>query len=127
MKHITLALTLTTGLLTSASSGQAPIGKVVTYCPADVQVDYELIGISYYARLMRDASCKPGDLTRIRKTSTMSQIKNGARYQPILPLKGAWAINDFGVDDVPQNQQWTLYSWDWQWYDGKVWKKAVTQ
>lgn len=121
MKSI-LALTLTTGLLTSAAPGT----PTPHYCPATVLMDYTL-GFSYYAQLQRDASCLPGDVTRIRKTSTLSQVKNGAPYQPIFPLKGAWVIDDLGANTVPHGMQWTLTTWKWQYYDGHVWKNAVTQ
>lgn len=127
MKHVLLAALLF-GAASSAVAIPRPPATLpsgVTYCPAVVYQDYQF-GVVYYAQVYRAGSCQAQDLTRVRKTSTLNTRANGAQYQPIRPGAGAWEVTPSG-DTIPNDAQWTLYSWDWEYYDGLRWQKAVVK
>jgi hypothetical protein len=121
----TLATLTFFGPLLLAAALPAPV-PAVTYCPVVVYQDYDLLGLTYYAQFVRDSSCKPEDVSRIRKTSTINTVKAGAKYQPIMPETGAWQISDYG-STVPAKAHWTLYTWEWQYFNGKKWIMAAFQ
>jgi len=92
------------------------------YCPATVLTDYT-VGIVYYAVVQRAATCTLGQVARVRKASTLNK---GASYRPIFPLKGAWAIT-WDTNNIPDRAHWTLFSWQWEYWDGKVWQVAAAR
>jgi hypothetical protein len=111
---------LTTLLLAlSLTAAPPPINRTSPYCPAIVYPDY-VLGVTYYAVVLRDASCLTGQVARVRKASTLNI---GARYRPIQPLRGAWEITESG-NTLPGNR-WTLYTWRWEYWDGASWLPAA--
>lgn len=117
---------LLTGLLLLAGASAAPVSP---YCPVNVFIDYT-VGFAYYAQLQLSAGCEPGQVARVRRSSTVSTIRNGAAFQPIDPPTGAWTVTEKG-DNVPNEKQITYRwsTWVWEYYDGlaKKWERAVLQ
>lgn len=89
------------------------------YCPATVLTDYT-VGVVYYAVVQRDPSCTDTQIARVRKASGLNK---GANYRPVLPLKGAWNIT-WNASSIPDKAHWTLFSWEWEYWDGKTWQTA---
>ena len=113
-------------LLLPASAKES---RATPYCPVDVFIDYT-VGFAYYTQLRLSAGCEPGQVARVRRSSTVSTVRNGAPYQPIDPPKGAWTITATG-DDIP-NDKPVSYSWStwvWEYYNAhtKRWERAVLQ
>ena len=99
------------------------------YCRLVVYKDYQM-GFAYYVQLARAPECQPGQVARIRRSSTINVVRNGAPYQPIDPPTGAWEVSEFG-DNVPNGKQFTYTwsTWDWEyWNEGRhQWVKAEPQ
>lgn len=115
-----LKLALAALLIGAASAVSAPSPPHSRYCPVLVYEDYNYPPVVYRAVLLRDPSCRPDQVARIRKTSTLNLYR---RYQPIRPEKGAWEIRATS-DTVPDSALWTLLSWRWQFWDGETWQFA---
>lgn len=99
-------------------------------CYLRVIPDYSF-GVIYRPVLKPSPDCGADVSLRVRKTSTLNRRKNGAPYQPIIPDGSAkyggvysWTLGKFG-GTIPAGELWTLYSWRWQWLDGKVWRDGV--
>ena len=86
------------------------------YCPVSVTKDFVFPAI-YRAILRPDPTCT--GQTRVRKVSTINP--RSAAQKPG-GTGGLWAWN---LATVPDAELWTLYTWQWQWYDGTKWNRAV--
>ncbi|AWN23996.1 hypothetical protein DKM44_12780 [Deinococcus irradiatisoli] len=73
-------------------------------------------GVAYHVIFKVAPSCPADAVFRVRKSSTINQKKNGAPYQPIKPLVGAWDIGKT-TSTVPGAELWTSLTWQWQVYD----------
>ena len=119
-----LNLTLAALILVAAGS-LAPAASVPPLCRVVIYTDYNA-GVGYYAVPQLAPECPGNAVGRLRKSSTLNTRQQGARFQPIRPVTGAWTITFFG-DDVPNSEQFVYWfsSWEWQWYDGKRWTPAA--
>lgn len=88
------------------------------YCPITVTKDFVFPAV-YKAVLRPDPTCT--GQARVRKVSTLNPRsaaqKPGGR-------DGLWAWN---LNAVPDSERWTLATWQWQWWDGTRWQRAVTR
>ncbi len=125
MKPILLAALL----FGAASAAPADAPTTGHYCRLVVYKDYQM-GFGYYAQLALAPECTPGQVARIRRSSTLNVIRNGARYQPIDPATGAWEVSATG-DNVPNGKQFTYTwsTWVWQyWNEGRhQWSQVYPQ
>lgn len=93
-------------------------------CRLQVIPDYT-VGFAYKAVLRPSPGCPAGQTLRVRKSSTTSVKRDGAPYQPIKPIRGAW---DVGVQStVPERELWTVNSWRWEYYDADAWSTRLQQ
>ncbi|MXV21781.1 hypothetical protein [Deinococcus xianganensis] len=96
------------------------------WCSAQVYRSYSL-GVSYRAAVIPDQACLDrGGVLRLRKVSTMSlkpfqpQKPNGSEQYGGL---WGWNVTARG-SQLPTSELWTLYSWQWQRWDGRRWVVA---
>lgn len=106
-----LPLTL---LLLGAAAGQVTPLCAVTVSPQVTR------GVTYHASIRLAPGCPPGGTARVRKSSTLNTRASGAPYQPIKPEQGAWTVTRTG-STVPIPELWTLFTWQWQFYDPQAW------
>jgi hypothetical protein len=106
-------------LALGAVSAAADAPTTGHFCRLVVYKDYEM-GFAYYAQLALAPECTSGQVARIRRSSTLNVVRNGAPYQPIDPPTGAWEVTAFG-DNVPNGKQftYTTSSWVWQYWTEK--------
>ena len=113
---MTLSLLLLGTLLLSQPTPSPP----PAFCEVRILRDYD-VSVTYFAVFRLAASCPPGGVARVRKSSTLNTKAAGAPYQPVRPLVGAWDVNADGTT-VPFSARWTLNSWQWQYWDGQAWQ-----
>ncbi|KQR40732.1 hypothetical protein [Deinococcus sp. Leaf326] len=108
-------------LLLSAALIPAAAVVVVTSppgCRLQVIPDYTW-AVTYKAVLRLSPGCMDGTALRVRKSSTQNVRREGAPYQPIKPIQGAWTFGK--TSTVPKNELWTVYTWRWEWWDAQAW------
>ena len=88
------------------------------YCPVTVTKDYVFPAV-YKAILEPAAECV--GITRVRKVSTINP--RTAAQKP----GGAGGVWAWTLATVPDSELWTLYTWQWQWWDGSKWNRAVVR
>ena len=124
-----LKLALAALMIGAASAAVTDAPTPSHYCRLVVYKDYEM-GFAYYAQLALAPECTPGQVARVRRSSTLNVIRNGARYQPIDPANGAWEVTATG-DNVPNGKQFTYTwsTWDWEYWTEKPprWNTAYPQ
>ncbi|THF70524.1 hypothetical protein E7T06_07415 [Deinococcus sp. Arct2-2] len=114
-----LLLPLLSLLLASAIALPAP---APTYCRTIVIKD-SVVLVAYKPVIRLAPDCPPDAQARVRKSSTLNTRRNGAPYQPIRPLIGAWIVTPYG-STIPANELWTLLTWRWEWWDGTRWQAS---
>lgn len=92
----------------------------LTMIPADVR------GATYKAKFIVSPSCPAATHFRVRKSSTTSLKRDGAPYQPIKPLLGAWTVTKASAT-IPAAELWSLATWRWEWWDGTRWQPIRSQ
>lgn len=97
-------------LVLPVAAQPTPASCRLTMSPTEVR------GVTYRVALRLSPTCPASMAFRVRKSSTTSLKRNGAQYQPIRPLRGAWTVGK-QVNTVPQDELFTLLSWEWQVYD----------
>ncbi len=105
-------LTLSLALAAAVPAQPSPAAPA---CRLQVIPDYTLV-VVYKAVLRPSPACPNGTELRVRKSSTLNTRRNGAPYQPIQPLVGAWTLTDFN-STVPSRNLWTSLNWRWEYYD----------
>lgn len=116
MKRLLLPLI---GALSLSASAQVPAAtSPLPPCHLRIYPDYTL-GVMYRAVLRLSSGCPAGTTLRVRKSSTMNTRVNGAPYQPVRPLSGAWELGT-KKSTIPAGDLWTLYNWRWEWYDARA-------
>ncbi len=115
--------------LLTASGQPAPVPPLPptptpapTYCRTIVIKDSVLV-VAYKPVIRLAPDCPADGQARVRKSSTMNVVRNGAPYQPIRPLQGAWVVTKFS-STIPWNELWTTFTWRWEWWDGMRWRAS---
>lgn len=91
-------------------------------CTLQVIPDY-VNPIAFKAVLRLSPACPAGTVLRVRKSSTLNTKAQGAKYQPIKPLAGAWEVGNSYAQvnrPVPDRELWTTQvpgKWRWEWWD----------
>lgn len=104
----TLALA---ALLSAVGAALAPVPPS-TPCTLTLTPD-AVRGAQFHARLSLAGSCGHGASFRVRKSSTLNVRRQGAPYQPIKPITGAWTVTPRG-SNIPPAELWTLITWRWE-------------
>ena len=113
------------GAVAIAAAGVVATTTAPPACRLQVIPDY-VTPISYRAVLRVSPGCPSGTTLRVRKSSTINTVRNGAPYQPIKPLKGAWDVKKIGdvtVSSVPgfELQTSTITKWQWEYWSAAEW------
>ncbi|WP_291427075.1 sensor histidine kinase KdpD [Deinococcus sp.] len=119
-------------LLPVAALAISTLSAPMPACRLQVIPDYDL-KFAYQAVLQPSPGCREDDVLRVRKSSTTSVKRNGARYQPIKPdgtaLYGgqySWRLGK-RVFGVPTSELWIINSWRWEYWDPEVWNPRTQQ
>ena len=99
-------------------------------CHLQVIPDYTVV-VAYRAVLRPSPACVWNTVLRVRKSSTLNVIRDGAPYQPIKPERGAWEVASSVqpvTRPVPDQELWTLQRppWRWEWFDETAMNAAGT-
>lgn len=99
-------------LLASTGLAQTPPPVPRPTCYLQMIPDYTFV-VAYKAVLRLPASCRYDAVLRVRKSSTLNTVRNGAPYQP---YQGPWDLG-WGRSNVPNAKLWTSLNWRWEYFD----------
>jgi len=78
-------------ILAGAALVGALLARPATPCTLTLVPD-QVRGVAYHVLLNVSPTCPAETTFRVRKSSTINTKRNGAPYQPIKPLQGAWEL-----------------------------------
>jgi hypothetical protein len=111
--HFWAALLIGAALgFTSAASAQSTPALPRPACYLQVIPDYTFV-VAYKAVLRLSPRCTYDASLRVRKSSTINTVRNGAPYQP---YQGPWDFGD-AKSTVPNAKLWTSLQWVWEYFD----------